>query len=131
MWAFVIGLSAFFSMALPWTAIVAIPLFLILRRFVRPSFWACSLAGSAVVCLPLLGLFLFGLVTIKGEPDQSAFGHVSVLHGQPTIWWWLESAAIFGGAAAVGSASGFVFWLIAAAGLKPAPAPERAGEPQH
>jgi len=118
LFAFVFGLI---FTAFPVTVVIGIPFFLILRRVVRPSFWACSLAGAAVLCLPLLGYFLVGLANTTPVPDQSAFGHVSMQHGQLTIWWWLQSAFVFGAAAALGSTAGFVFWLIAAAGLKPTP----------
>ena len=115
---FFIFIFGLLFVALPLTVVVGVPLFLVLRKHVRPSFWACSLAGAAVLCLPVL-VFLLVDLTMKEVPDMAAYGHVTVLHGQRTIWWWLEIAVAFGGAAALGLVAGFVFWLIAAAGLKP------------
>ena len=90
--------------------VIGIPLFLILRRLVRPSFWACSLAGVAVLWLPLLALVLLGLPDVARTPYASSNGHLTILHGQPTIWWWLDWGYGFGVAGVLGLVGGFVFW---------------------
>lgn len=114
LFAFIIGLL---FVTLPLTVVVGVPLFLVLRRHVRPSFWACSLAGAAVLCLPVL-LILLSLATTTFPPYATS-GYFTFLYGERTGWWWFESAVLFGAAAALGLVAGFVFWLIAAAGLKP------------
>src|SRR5258708_1354990 len=93
----------FLGGALPLTPVVGIPLFLILRKRVRLTFWASSLAGVAVLYL-LLSVFLLFSLASKDAPGGGL--------------GWLEIVEILGDAAGLGLVAGFVFWLIAAAGLK-------------
>jgi hypothetical protein len=99
---FIIG---FLFVALPLTVVFGIPLFLMLRKRVRLTFWASSLAGVAVLYLPL-AIFLLILASQQTPSDGRGPG-------------WLEVVEAFGVAAVLGSVAGFVFWLIAVTGPKP------------
>lgn len=95
----------FLFVALPLTVVIGVPLFQILRKRVRLTFWASSLAGVVVLYLPLSVLLLISLATKPAPSDGQGPG-------------WLELAEALG-VAGLGAVAGFVFWLIAAAGLKP------------
>jgi hypothetical protein len=101
----VVFILGFLFVALPLTVLFGIPLFLILREHVRLTFWASCLAGVAVLYVPLSVLLLF----------SPAFKY-ALNDGHGPGWPDLVEAL---GVAGLGAVAGFVFWLIAAAGLKP------------
>jgi hypothetical protein len=103
--------------AWPPTILVGAPTYLVLRNRLRPTTLNCVLAGAVVASLPWLLL----AVVLPGADYSYDGGHVTVEHGQKTLWGWLDLATATGSLALVGAFAGFVFWVIAAAGWKGAP----------
>jgi hypothetical protein len=103
--------------ACPPTVLVGLPTYLVLRKRLRPTPLNCALAGSAVASLPWLLLD----VILPGADYAFDGGHVTVEHGQKTLWGWLDLAMASGSFALLGAFAGVVFWVIAAGGWKRAP----------
>src|SRR5580658_5529325 len=78
--------------AIPPTVLVGIPVYLVLRKRLRPTPLNCALAGAVVASLPWLIL----AVVLPGADYASIGRHVTVEHGQRTVWWWLDLGAAMG-----------------------------------
>jgi hypothetical protein len=102
--------------ACPPTVLVGLPTYLTLRKRLRPTPLNCAFVGAAVASLPWLLL-----VVLPGADYVFDGGHITVDHGQRTLWGWLDLGAAFGALALLGGFAGLVFWVIAAAGSRRTP----------
>lgn len=103
--------------ACPPTVLVGLPAYLVLRKRLRPTALNCGLVGAAVASLP----WLFLAIVLPGPDYAFDGGHVTVEHGQKTLWGWLDLLTAMGWLALLGAFAGLIFWVIAAAGWKGAP----------
>jgi hypothetical protein len=103
--------------ACPPTVLVGLPTYLILRKRLRPTPLNCALAGAGVASLPWLLL----VVALPGADYAFDGGHITVEHGQKTLWGWLDLGTASGALALLGAFAGLVFWVIAAAGRRDSP----------
>jgi hypothetical protein len=103
--------------ACPPAVLVGLPTYLVLRRRLRPTPLNCAFAGAAEASLPWLLL----AIILPGADYSFDGGHITVEHGQKTVWGWLGLGAASGWLALLGAFAGLVFWVIAAAGWKGAP----------
>jgi len=95
--------------------IFGLPAFLYLRRVARPQLWICVLTGAAVAALPWAFMSL-----LPAAQEASTDGRATVIHGHLTLFGLQEAAKLVGEIGAFGALGGVTFWLIAAAGHRPA-----------
>lgn len=99
--------------AYPPTLVLGVPAYLILRKRVAPTIWACAFVGAVVAAAPWV------VVASLANPDfASVDGRATVVHGVKTLWGWLGVAKTAGMLGLCGAAGGALFWLVAAAGVQ-------------
>lgn len=97
------------------TLIFGLPAFLYLRRVTRPRFRIFTLAGAAVAALPWALMSL-----LPAAQEASIDGRATVTHGHVTLFGLKEAAKLVSEVGLFGAIGGATFWLIAAAGHRPA-----------
>ena len=106
--------------AYPPTLLVGVPVYVFLRRRVRPTAFNCALAGLFVAGLPTLVLAL--IPSPAGSYSYGQNMQAFIVNGQRTALGWLSELEHFGVMCALGAVTGLVFWLVAVAGTRRVPA---------
>jgi hypothetical protein len=101
--------------AYPQSLLLGVPALLALRKRLRPTPVTCGLVGAIIASAPWL---ILGMLTTADYSYDD--GHVTAVHGQKTFWGWVDLADFTGQLATLGALGGVVFWMIAAAGRRPA-----------
>lgn len=94
--------------------LVGLPLLLVLKGRVRPSFLTVTACGGLISSAP------WALLALLIRPDGASMGgHQTVIDGQYTLWGWIELGRWAGEQFLLGAIGGAAFWLIAVAGWRP------------
>ena len=96
--------------AYPFTLVLGLPAYLLLRHHIKPTIINCMAVGSAVVVLPALIISMMP----SGVTQSSVGGRAIIVDGQRTLYGWQTFAESLLHLAAYGAVGGFVFWLIVA-----------------
>jgi hypothetical protein len=90
------------------TVIFGLPLFLLAKRWVKPSLFACLLSGAFVAAFPWVLLTLF-----PAAQEASTGGRLTVVDHHLTLFGLMEGAKLCGLIALFGLLGGAAFWFLA------------------
>lgn len=95
--------------AVPIAIVVGVPLYLMLRRVVRPRLLNAALAGGLTAAAPVLAW-----LSAREVPwHASSFGYVTAVDRQWTLAGWIEMVGLSLFVFCFGAVGGCVFWLVA------------------
>jgi hypothetical protein len=97
------------------SVVLGVPIFLFLRRRVRPTLFNCTLVGATVAALPWLVLALLPIAK-----EASTDGRTTVVDYHLTWFGLSEVLKLVGEVAVFGLLAGIVFWLFVTLRARPA-----------
>lgn len=110
--------------AVPIALVIGVPLYLMLRRMVRPRLRNAVLAGGLAAAGPVLAW----LVAREVPWHASTFGYVTAIDRQWTLAGWIEMIGLSLFVFCFGAVGGCVFWLVAGPrSARPNPPPPTDG----